>query len=165
MASSLAQAGARRLRTRAPNTSRSSSTIPASRPRSTSPWSRATTASTSSSGHVDRPRRLASSEAAYLSSLEIMRSATARNAAEILSPGKETLHNTSLRIIRFAREEPVAIPSRVPFKPRPGAVPPPHGFWFHRVVGCEMLSAELLPNRLDGGIFESRSKGKGVPAS
>jgi hypothetical protein len=27
-----------------------------------------------------------------------MRSTTARNAAEILSPGKDTLHNTSLRI-------------------------------------------------------------------
>jgi hypothetical protein len=54
-ASSSAQAGARRPRTPAPNTSRSSSTIPPSRDRSTRPWSKATRASTSSSGRADRP--------------------------------------------------------------------------------------------------------------
>ena len=42
-------------RTPAPSTSRSSSTIPPSTPRSTRPWSRARRASTSSSGRADRP--------------------------------------------------------------------------------------------------------------
>ena len=42
-------------RTPAPNTSRSSSTTLPSPARSTPPWSRATTASTSSSGRADRP--------------------------------------------------------------------------------------------------------------
>lgn len=54
MASNSAQAGERRPRTPAPTTSRSSSTTPPSRPRSTRPWSRVTTASTSSSGPADR---------------------------------------------------------------------------------------------------------------
>jgi hypothetical protein len=40
--------------------------------------------------------------------LGIMRSMTARNAAEILSPGKETLHNTSLRIIHLVDVDAVA---------------------------------------------------------
>jgi hypothetical protein len=42
-------------RTPAPNTSRSSSTIPPSPARSTPPWSKATEPSTSSSGRADRP--------------------------------------------------------------------------------------------------------------
>jgi hypothetical protein len=54
-ASSSARAGKRRPRTPAPSTSRSSSTTPLSRRRSTRPWSRARRPSTSSSGRADRP--------------------------------------------------------------------------------------------------------------
>jgi hypothetical protein len=48
-----------------------------------------------------RPRRLASSEAAYLSSLAIMRTAVTAKPAKLLGSSHATPHNPSLRIIHL----------------------------------------------------------------